>query len=124
MASVKHVGDFNNENALKVAVKRSKSGFYHLRKINKIRKYLSFKSAETRVHALVTSRLDFCNALLYMDYPTILWSESKGPERSGTDSHLNSQEGSYITSLVQATLVADTGKNSIQDTLNHIQGIK
>lgn len=38
---------------------------YHLRKISKIRKYLGFKSAETHVHALVTSRLDFCNAMLY-----------------------------------------------------------
>ena len=42
-----------------------KSGFFHLRKISKIRKYLSFKSAETLVHALVTSRLDFGNALLF-----------------------------------------------------------
>ena len=42
-----------------------KSGFYYSRKINKIREYFSLKSAETLVHALVTSRLDFGNALLY-----------------------------------------------------------
>jgi hypothetical protein len=37
----------------------------HLRKISKIRKYLSSKSGETLVHALVTSQSDFSNALLY-----------------------------------------------------------
>ena len=44
-----------------------KSGFHYLRKISKIRKYLSndFKCAEILVHALVTSRLDYANALLY-----------------------------------------------------------
>ena len=42
-----------------------KSGFYYLRKISKIRKYLSSESAKTIVHALVTSRLDFGNSLLY-----------------------------------------------------------
>ena len=62
---------------------------------------------------------------------TVIWTTQqfsganpKGPERSGMDSYFSSQEGSYVTSLGQATLVADTGKNCIQDTLNHIQGIK
>ena len=40
-----------------------KSGFYYLRKISKIRKYL--KCAEILVHTLVPSRLDYANALLY-----------------------------------------------------------
>ncbi|CAB3984878.1 Hypothetical predicted protein [Paramuricea clavata] len=43
-----------------------KSGFYYLRKISKVPKYLSLKSAEILVHALVTSRrLNFGNALLH-----------------------------------------------------------
>ena len=42
-----------------------KSGFYYLRKISRIRKYLNFKCAEILVHALVISRLDYANALLY-----------------------------------------------------------
>ena len=42
-----------------------KSSFFHLRSISRIRKYLSFQSAETLIHAFVTSRLVFSNASLY-----------------------------------------------------------
>ena len=42
-----------------------KSAFYHLRNISRIRKYLSFRTAEMLVHAFVSSRLDFCNSLLF-----------------------------------------------------------
>ena len=42
-----------------------KSAFYHLRKISLIRKYLTVDAAQLLVHALVTSKLDYCNSLLY-----------------------------------------------------------
>ena len=42
-----------------------KSCFYHLRNIKCIRKYLSKSATESLVHALVSSRLDYCNSLLY-----------------------------------------------------------
>ena len=42
-----------------------KSAFYHLRNISRIRKYLSLHTAEMLVHAFVSSRLDFCNSLLF-----------------------------------------------------------
>ena len=41
-----------------------KSAFFHIRNIRKVRKYLPQHAAETVVNALVTSRLDNCNALL------------------------------------------------------------
>ena len=41
------------------------SCFYSLYNIRRIRKYLSRQSCETLVNALVTSRLDYCNSLLY-----------------------------------------------------------
>lgn len=37
----------------------------YIQNIWKIRKYLSFEACETLVHALISSRLDFCNSLLY-----------------------------------------------------------
>ena len=39
--------------------------FYHIRNISRIRRYLSFESAKTLVHAFVISRIDNNNALLY-----------------------------------------------------------
>ena len=39
--------------------------FFHLYNIRKISKYLSRECKETLIHALVTSRLGYCNSLLY-----------------------------------------------------------
>ena len=42
-----------------------KSAFYHIRNISHVRRYLNAESTEKLVHALVTSRLDNCNAVLF-----------------------------------------------------------
>ena len=42
-----------------------KSAFYHLHNIRRIKNYLSRENRLTLVHAFVTSRLDYCNSLLY-----------------------------------------------------------
>src|SRR4029434_4902437 len=42
----------------------SKTYFFNLRNIAKIRKVLSLQDAEKRIHTFITSRLDYCNALL------------------------------------------------------------
>ena len=41
-----------------------KTSFYHLRNISKLRPILSLSDSEKRVHAFISSRLDYCNALL------------------------------------------------------------
>ena len=42
-----------------------KASLFHLRNLSRIRKYLSTKSNEILVHALITSKIDFCHAILY-----------------------------------------------------------
>lgn len=42
-----------------------KSCFFHIYNIWKIRKFLSQSACEILVHALISSKLDFCNSLLY-----------------------------------------------------------
>ena len=42
-----------------------KSAFYHIRNISHVRRYLNVESTGKFVHALVTSRLDNCNAVLF-----------------------------------------------------------
>jgi len=39
--------------------------FYHLRQIRAVRKSLTTESVKTLVHALIASRLDYCNSVFY-----------------------------------------------------------
>ena len=42
-----------------------KSSFFRLRNIFMIRKFLSYDTCTILIHAFVTSRMDYCNSLLY-----------------------------------------------------------
>ena len=41
------------------------SAFYYLYNLRHIRKYLSKDNTKTLIHAFITSRIDYCNSLLY-----------------------------------------------------------
>ena len=45
--------------------KTSSAAFYYLYNIRRIRKYLSKECTKTLIHAFISSRLDYCNSLLY-----------------------------------------------------------
>ena len=57
---------FDSEMKLETHVKNvAKNASYHIRNIGRIRKFLTKEAAEILVHAFISSRLDYCNALLY-----------------------------------------------------------
>ena len=45
--------------------KTSSAAFYHLYNLRRIRKYLSKECTETLIHAFISSRIDYCNSLLF-----------------------------------------------------------
>ncbi len=65
--SVRNLGAYfdNLFNMKKQIGETTKSAYHHLRRIRHIRKYLSRSTAETLVHAFITSKIDMNNALLH-----------------------------------------------------------
>ena len=76
-----------------------KSVHYHIRNIWKIRKYLDRKSSEAIVHALISSRIDYCNSLLY-DIPNYLLQRLQ--RLQNTSARIITKAGKYdhITSIL------------------------
>ncbi len=65
--SARNIGvTFDSEMKLDSHIKNvTKQANYHIRNIGQIRKFLTKEAAEILVHSFISSRLDYCNALLY-----------------------------------------------------------
>ena len=65
--NVRNLGTrFDNHLSMKTAINKTcQSGLYHLNNIGRIKRFLSFEDRKLIVQAIVMSRIDYCNSLLY-----------------------------------------------------------
>ena len=65
--SVKNLGVFlDAENSMQKHVSNlCRISYYHLQELQRVRRYLNHETAVKVANALVSSRLDYCNSLLY-----------------------------------------------------------
>ena len=77
-----------------------KSSFYHLRNIARIRKYLSLQSAETLVHAFISSKLDNYNSLLY-GLPKLLIDRLQAVQNASARLIMLSKKRDHITPILR-----------------------
>ena len=75
------------------------SSFYHIYNIRRIRKYLSQQSTETLVHAFITSRLDYCNGLLY-GLPDCLLNKLQRVQNACARLIFKEQKFGHVTPLI------------------------
>ena len=73
--------------------------FYHIYNIHWIRKYLSWQSAEILVHAFITSRLDYCNGLLY-GLPECLFNKLQRVQNACARLIFREQKFCHVTPLI------------------------
>ena len=67
VCNVRNLGKwFDNHLSMKTAINKTcQSELYHLHNIGRIKRFLSFEGRKSIVHAVVMSRIDYCNSLLY-----------------------------------------------------------
>lgn len=74
---------------------------YHLRNISRIRKFLAERAAETLIHSLITSRLDYANALL-MHVPACHLRPLQRAQNTAARIITRTQRTEHITPVLQA----------------------
>ena len=103
---VKNLGVWFDSNLSMVdhITKTCSAAFYYLCNIRRIRKYLTKECTETLIHAFISSRLDYCNSLLF-GVPECHLHKLQSPECSCTPYIPGEQILSYHTSAQVITLV-------------------
>ena len=104
------------------------SGFYYLNNFIGIRGYLSQECLVTLIHGFVTSRLDYCNSLMY-GLPQCQISKLQSVQNAGARIALDRSKFSHITTVIDKSLfapvfaVSETWlKPSITDNESQIPG--
>jgi len=76
-----------------------RAAYYHLKNIRRLKTFLTQESLVTVVHAFVTSRIDYCNSLLYgiSDYNI---NRLQRIQNSATRIVTNTRKYDHITSIL------------------------
>ncbi|KAI2646354.1 putative RNA-directed DNA polymerase from transposon BS [Labeo rohita] len=77
----------------------TKSAFFHLRRIAQLRPFISTKDAETVIHAFVSSRIDFCNAL-FIGLPASSISRLQYIQNSAARILTHTKRSAHITPIL------------------------
>ena len=99
------------------------SGFYYLHNLRRIRRYLSQDCLVTLIHAFVTSRLDYCNSLMY-GLPQCQISKLQRVQNAAARIALDLSKFCHIIPALRQLhwLPVVIKANSIQDPTSHFQG--
>ena len=76
-----------------------KTAFFHLRNISKIRNFLTVETTKTLIHAFVTSKLDYCNSLLY-DQPKYMIKRLQSVQNCAARLIYPSSKYNHVTPLL------------------------
>jgi hypothetical protein len=77
-----------------------RSAYGQLKKISRIRRYLTPEAAKTLVHALVTSKLDYGNSLLY-GLPKVLLNKLQRIQNVSADIVMRTSRYDHITPVLK-----------------------
>ena len=77
-----------------------KGAYHQIRNIRMVRKYLDVESTKTLVHAYVTSRLDYCNSLLY-GIPKCLVNKLQRVQNTAARLITQNQKFDHITPILK-----------------------
>ena len=123
--SVRNIGAmFDSEMKMKVQVKRvCCSAWYQLYNISKIRQHITTDQTKIVIHAYVTSKLDFNNALLY-DIPQYIRNKLQLVQNAAAKVITGDKKHDHVTPILYhgSALVTHRAAYCIQTTPHMLQG--
>ena len=98
-----------------------KASNFHIRALRHVRRGLTLESTKMIALGLVTSRLDYCNSLLYGTSKTNTAKLQRVQKRSRASCASSSMEFQLQTIAQTATLAPSPAEDNFQDSTHHIQ---